>query len=107
MADSHDDALPRARRRPRDASRADHPRETRGHHHAHGGWAGGGVSGFPGAEDDLRRQYTRARASEHDLQGRAERSVSVRFGKEIQEVLRRGDRELMEPTHVAWEGSQA
>src|SRR5271170_4880781 len=104
MADPRNDALPRTRRRPRDAARADHPRETRGHHHAHGGWAGGGVSVFPGAEDDLRRQYNRARVSAHDLQGRAERSVSVRFGKEIQEVLRRGGRELTEATHVAWEG---
>jgi hypothetical protein len=32
--------------------------------------------------------------------------VSVRFGKEIQEMLRRGDRELMEPTHLAREGSR-
>jgi hypothetical protein len=33
--------------------------------------------------------------------------VSVRFGKEIQEVLRRGDRELIELSHVAGEASKA
>jgi hypothetical protein len=52
--------LPRARRRPKDASRADHPREARGHHRSHGGWAGGGVSVFPGAPKSLRGQCIRA-----------------------------------------------
>ncbi len=44
---------PRARRRPGDASQADHPREARGHHRAHGGGAGGGVSVFPGRSGEV------------------------------------------------------
>jgi hypothetical protein len=55
MPDSHDDAVPRARRRPGDAPEADQPREARRSHHAHGGWAVGGRIGISGSNSKLRR----------------------------------------------------
>src|ERR1035437_1079154 len=94
MPDPDDDALPRARPRPGDASQADQHGEARRSHRAHGGWAVGGVSVFPGASASLCRHDLHARATAQCSQGRAERSVHLRLREEIQEMLRWGDCEL-------------
>src|ERR1019366_2188414 len=62
-------------------------------HRVHGGWIVGCVSLFPGASAGQAR-YPHERATAQCSQGRAERPVSVRLREEVQEVLRRGDREL-------------
>jgi len=68
------------------------PREARGHHRAHGAGLVGriGISSAPKSYVAIHPRLS--------LGARPPRSggtsVSVRFGKEIQKVLRRGDREL-------------
>jgi hypothetical protein len=88
MPDPDDDALPRARRRPGDAPRTDQPREARRSHRAHGGWAVRGVSLLQGAPTGQSR-CPHEGATAQCSQGRAERSVPVRLGEEVQAVLRR------------------
>jgi uncharacterized protein len=70
------------------------PGKARRSHRAHGGWAVAGISVLQEATA-CRDGCPHVRASAQHSEGREERSVPVRLGEEVQEMLRRGDCELM------------
>jgi len=99
--DSHHDALPGARRRPRDTFRPSQPQEARRSHGADGGWARGGVSVLPAEPRGWWGLQVHIPAADaHRSQGRAERALSVRLGKDAQEMLRQSDCALTPRCHT-------